>query len=156
MPNRAVYLGVVENKRLVFTGACWTRGGGIGGHPCHVQSSVILKQMLHQSAELDLMFQALADPSRRVMLERLSRGPTSVSELAEPLAMSLSAVVQHLQILEASGLVRSEKVGRVRTCRIDPTALRTAEEWIARRRANWARRLDRLGDYLAEQADKPQ
>jgi DNA-binding transcriptional ArsR family regulator len=112
--------------------------------------------MLHQSATLDLMFQALADPTRRVMVERLSRGPTSVSELAQPLAMSLSAVVQHLQVLEASGLVRSEKVGRVRTCRIDPTALGTAEEWIARRRANWARRLDRLGDYLAEQADKPQ
>jgi DNA-binding transcriptional ArsR family regulator len=112
--------------------------------------------MLHQSAELDLMFQALADPARRVMVERLSRGPTSVSELAQPLAMSLSAVVQHLKVLEASGLVRSEKVGRVRTCRIDPTALRTAEEWIARRRAMWARRLDRLGDYLAKQADKPQ
>jgi DNA-binding transcriptional ArsR family regulator len=112
--------------------------------------------MLHQSAELDLMFQALADPTRRVMVERLSRGPTSVSELAQPLAMSLSAVLQHLQVLEASGLVRSEKVGRVRTCRIDPTALRTAEEWIARRRAMWARRLDRLGDYLAEQADKSQ
>jgi DNA-binding transcriptional ArsR family regulator len=112
--------------------------------------------MLHQSAPLDLMFQALADPARRMMVERLSRGPTSVSELAQPLAMSLSAVVQHLQVLEASGLVRTEKVGRVRTCRIDPTALRTAEEWIARRRAMWARRLDRLGDYLAEQADKPQ
>jgi DNA-binding transcriptional ArsR family regulator len=112
--------------------------------------------MLHQSAKLDLMFQALADPTRRVMVERLSRGPTSVSELAQPLAMSLSAVLQHLQVLEASGLVRSEKVGRVRTCRIDPTALRTAEEWIARRRAMWARRLDRLGDYLAEQADKSQ
>jgi DNA-binding transcriptional ArsR family regulator len=112
--------------------------------------------MLHQSVELDLMFQALADPTRRAMVERLSRGPTSVSELAQPLAMSLSAVVQHLQVLEASGLVRSEKVGRVRTCRIDPTALRTAEEWIARRRAMWARRLDRLGDYLTKQADKPQ
>src|SRR6202171_2372718 len=73
--------------------------------------------MLHQSAELDLMFQALADPTRRVMVERLSRGPTSVSELAQPLAMSLSAVVQHLQVLETSGLVRSEKVGRVRTAR---------------------------------------
>jgi DNA-binding transcriptional ArsR family regulator len=97
------------------------------------------------------MFQALADPTRRVMVERLSRGPTSVSELAQPLAMSLSAVIQHLQVLEASGLVRSEKVGRVRTCRIEPNALRTAEEWIARRRANWARRLDRLGDYLARQ-----
>jgi DNA-binding transcriptional ArsR family regulator len=112
--------------------------------------------MLHQSAELDLMFQALADPTRRVMVERLSRGPTSVSELAQPLAMSLSAVLQHLQVLEASGLVRSEKVGRVRTCRIDPTALRTAEKWIARRRAMLARRLDRLGDYLAERADKLQ
>jgi DNA-binding transcriptional ArsR family regulator len=112
--------------------------------------------MLHQSAQLDLMFQALADPTRRVMVERLGRGPTSVSELAKPLAMSLSAVVQHLQILEASGLVRSEKVGRVRTCRIDPNALRTAEEWIARRRAMWALRLDRLGNYLTEQADKPQ
>jgi DNA-binding transcriptional ArsR family regulator len=117
---------------------------------------MILKQMLHQSAQLDLMFQALADPTRRVMVERLGRGPTSVSELAKPLAMSLSAVVQHLQILEASGLVRSEKVGRVRTCRIDPNALRTAEEWIARRRAMWALRLDRLGNYLTEQADKPQ
>jgi DNA-binding transcriptional ArsR family regulator len=117
---------------------------------------MLLKRMLHQSAELDLMFQALADPTRRVMLERLSRGPTSVSELARPLAMSLSAVVQHLQVLEASGLVRSEKVGRVRTCRIDSAALRTAEEWIVRRRATWARRLDRLGAYLAEQADKPQ
>jgi len=102
------------------------------------------------------MFQALADPTRRVMVERLGRGPTSVSEFAKPLAMSLSAVVQHLQILEASGLVRSEKVGRVRTCRIDPNALRTAEEWIARRRAMWALRLDRLGNYLTEQADKPQ
>lgn len=102
------------------------------------------------------MFQALADPTRRVMVERLGRGPTSVSELAKPLAMSLSAVVQHLQILEASGLVRSEKVGRVRTCRIDPNALRSAEEWIARRRAMWALRLDRLGNYLTEQADKPQ
>jgi DNA-binding transcriptional ArsR family regulator len=101
------------------------------------------------------MFQALADPTRRVMVERLSRGPTSVGELAQPLAMSLSAVIQHLQVLEASGLVRSEKVGRVRTCRIEPNALRTAEEWIARRRANWARRLDRLGDYLAQQDDKP-
>lgn len=97
------------------------------------------------------MFQALADPARRVMVARLSRGPASVSELARPLAMSLSAVVQHLQVLETSGIVRSEKVGRVRTCRIEAAALRTAEAWLARRRANWERRLDRLGDYLAEQ-----
>ena len=111
--------------------------------------------MLNQSAPLDLMFQALADPTRRFMVERLSRGPASVSELAKPLAMSLPAVVQHLQVLQASGLVRSEKVGRVRTCRIEPAALRTAEEWIAARRAIWERRLDRLGEYLAAQPDEP-
>jgi DNA-binding transcriptional ArsR family regulator len=111
--------------------------------------------MLNQSASLDLMFHALADPSRRVMVERLSRGPASVSELAEPLAMSLPAVVQHLQVLEASGLVRSEKVGRVRTCHIEPRALRTAEQWIAERRTSWEHRLDRLGEYLAEQPEEP-
>ena len=117
-------------------------------------SDVILKQMLNQSApSLDLLFQALADPSRRVMVERLSRGPASVSELARPLAMSLPAVIQHLQVLEASGLVRSEKAGRVRTCRIEPAALRRAEDWIAHRRASWERRLDRLGDFLAAQDD---
>ena len=111
--------------------------------------------MLNQQATLDLMFQALADPSRRVMVERLSRGPASVSELAKPFAMSLPAVVQHLQVLEASGLVRSEKVGRVRTCRIEPKALRTAERWISERRTTWERRLDRLGAYLAAHPDEP-
>jgi DNA-binding transcriptional ArsR family regulator len=111
--------------------------------------------MLNQSAALDLMFQALADPSRRVMVDRLTRGPASVSELASPLAMSLPAVVQHLQVLEASGLVRSEKAGRVRTCRIDSKALRSAEQWIAERRTTWERRLDRLGDYLAAHKDEP-
>jgi DNA-binding transcriptional ArsR family regulator len=111
--------------------------------------------MLNQAAPLDLMFQALADPTRRVMVERLSRGPASVSELARPLTMSLPAVVQHLQLLEASGLVRSEKVGRVRTCRIEPRALRTAEQWITQRRASWERRLDRLGEYITEHADEP-
>ncbi len=89
------------------------------------------------------------------MVERLARGPASVSELAQPLAMSLPAVLQHLQVLEASGLVRSAKAGRVRTCRIQPAALRTAESWIAGRRAGWERRLDRLGDYLAAQ-NEPQ
>jgi DNA-binding transcriptional ArsR family regulator len=107
--------------------------------------------MLKQRPRLDLTFQALADPSRRQMVERLSRGPASVSELAEPLAMSLPAVVQHLQVLEAGGLVRSEKVGRVRTCRIEPDALSSAETWIKQRRTNWESRLDRLGDVLAEQ-----
>ena len=111
--------------------------------------------MLNQLAPLDLMFQALGDPTRRVMVERLSRGPASVSELARPLAMSLSAVVQHLHVLEASGLVRSEKQGRVRTCRIEPAALKTAEQWITERRASWERRLDRLADYLAEESASP-
>ena len=87
------------------------------------------------------------------MVERLCRGPASVSELARPLTMSLPAVVQHLRVLEASGLVRSEKVGRVRTCRVAPGALRTAEQWIADRRTTWERRLDRLGEYLAEHPD---
>jgi DNA-binding transcriptional ArsR family regulator len=111
--------------------------------------------MLNNSAALDRMFQALADPARRIMVERLCRGPASVSELAKPLTMSLPAVVQHLAVLEASGLVRSEKVGRVRTCRIEPQALRTAEGWISERRTIWERRLDRLGDYLAQQRDVP-
>jgi DNA-binding transcriptional ArsR family regulator len=100
------------------------------------------------------MFHALADPTRRLMVDRLSRGPASVSELARPLEMSLSAVVQHLQVLEASGLVHSEKLGRVRTCRIDPAALQTAEHWISERRTSWERRLDRLGEYLAEQPNE--
>lgn len=88
------------------------------------------------------------------MVERLSRGPASVSELARPLAVSLPAVIQHLHVLEASGLVLSEKAGRVRTCRLEPAALRTAEHWIAERRASWEQRLDRLGDYLAEQDEQ--
>lgn len=110
--------------------------------------------MLHHSAPLDRLFHALADPARRVMVERLAKGPASVSELAKPLAMSLSAVVQHLAVLEASGLVRSAKTGRVRTCRIEPKALKTVERWISERRTLWERRLDRLGDYLAETEDK--
>lgn len=107
--------------------------------------------MLNKQDKLDLMFQALADPSRRSMIERLSKGPASVSELAKPLIMSLPAVVQHLQVLEASGLVRSEKVGRVRTCHVDWVALQTAEDWMMDRRRTWELRLDRLGDFLADQ-----
>jgi DNA-binding transcriptional ArsR family regulator len=101
------------------------------------------------------VFQALADPSRRLMVERLTRGPASVSELAQPLDMSLAAVVQHVQVLEASGLVRSAKVGRVRTCTIEPAALRTAERWITERRTQWEHRLHRLGGFLAEHPDDP-
>jgi DNA-binding transcriptional ArsR family regulator len=111
--------------------------------------------MLQTATPLDLAFQALADPTRRHMVERLARGPASVSDLAQPLDMTLSAVVQHLAVLEASGLVRSQKVGRVRTCRIEPKALRGAERWIAERRANWESSLDRLGEFLAETDDRP-
>lgn len=110
--------------------------------------------MLHDPAQLDLMFQALADPARRGMVDRLCQGPASVSQLAEPFAMSLSAVVQHLQVLEASGLVRTAKVGRVRTCQIEPAALRRAEGWISERRMLWEQCLDRLGEFLAETADE--
>src|SRR5215469_8544157 len=111
--------------------------------------------MLNYAPELDRVFQALADPGRRLMVERLSRGPASVSELGRPLDMSLAAVLQHVQVLEASGLIRSQKVGRTRTCSINPGALRSAEDWIAERRGMVERRLDRLGEYLARTADKP-
>ena len=99
---------------------------------------------------VDAVLHALADPSRRRIVERLVRSPATVSELAEPLPMSLPAVVQHLQVLEASGLVVSEKVGRVRTCRVQAAALRAIERWVVAQRSTWERRLDRLGDYLGE------
>jgi DNA-binding transcriptional ArsR family regulator len=111
--------------------------------------------MQQQPAALDRMFQALADPARRGMIERLSRGPASVSELADPLDMSLPAVMQHLQVLEASGLVRSQKLGRVRTCQIESGALQLAEQWINERRTTWERRFDRLGAYLAQPSATP-
>ncbi|MBC7896510.1 MAG: helix-turn-helix transcriptional regulator [Cytophagaceae bacterium] len=110
--------------------------------------------MLNYSPSLDSMFQALGDPTRRVMVERLSRGPATVSALAEPLEMSLPAVMRHLQVLETSGLVRSEKVGRVRTCHIDAGAMRTAEGWLSRHRQFWEDRLDRLDALLLEQQGK--
>lgn len=110
--------------------------------------------MLNQSLPVDRVFHALADPARRIMVERLSRGPASVSELAQPLDMSMPAVMQHLKILEASGLVRSAKQGRVRTCHIQRPALQSVERWIGERRATWERRLDRLGDFLAETNDE--
>jgi DNA-binding transcriptional ArsR family regulator len=106
--------------------------------------------MLQHQAPLDLAFQALSDPTRRAMVERLSRGPASVSELAAPMPMSMSAVVQHLKILEAAGLVASEKLGRVRTCRVEPEALSAAERWINDRRRSVERSLDRLGTFLDE------
>ncbi len=97
---------------------------------------------------LDLVFQALADPTRRSIVERLRQAPATVSQIAEPLEMSLPAVMQHLQVLETSGLIGSEKVGRVRTCRIESAALRRAEAWIGRQRTDWERRLDRLDEQL--------
>jgi DNA-binding transcriptional ArsR family regulator len=108
----------------------------------------------YQSAALDRVFHALAEPTRRAIVERLSRGPASVSELAAPFAMSLPAVVQHLAVLEESGLVASEKVGRVRTCRIDSATLSVAERWINERRMLWQRRLDRLGEFLDEEDER--
>ncbi len=106
--------------------------------------------MLNQQASINRVFHALGDPTRRAIVEKLSEGPTSVSLLAKPLEITLAAVVQHLQILEKSGLVHTEKVGRVRTCRIEPRGLSVAEQWIEDRRSLWEKRLDRLGDLLAE------
>jgi DNA-binding transcriptional ArsR family regulator len=110
--------------------------------------------MLNQMPDLDRLFHALADPARRMMVERLSRGPAPVSELARPLPMSLPSAMQHLDVLEAAGLVNSEKVGRVRTYTIVPAALSLAEQWINARRIEWDQRLDRLGDYLKTLEDE--
>jgi DNA-binding transcriptional ArsR family regulator len=109
----------------------------------------LLNQMLNQPASLDSLYAALADPSRRAMIERLARGPASVSELAQPFAMSLPAVVQHLKVLEGAGIVQSEKRGRVRTCRLDRAAMDRAEGWLAARRSEWESRLDRLDALVA-------
>jgi DNA-binding transcriptional ArsR family regulator len=108
--------------------------------------------MLNNHA-VDRVFHALGEPVRRALVERLSAGPSSVSDLAQPFDLTLAAIVQHLQVLEESGLVRSEKVGRVRTCRLDQGGLKLAERWISERRTLWERRLDRLGALLAE--DEP-
>jgi DNA-binding transcriptional ArsR family regulator len=106
--------------------------------------------MLSRQLAVDRVFHALGDPTRRAIVEKLSAGPTSVSRLAKPLDMTLAAVVQHLQVLEASGLVQTEKVGRVRTCRIEPKGFSVAERWINERRSLWERRFDRLGQLLGE------
>ena len=105
--------------------------------------------MLQYTAQVNQIFHALADPTRCRIVERLSRGPMSVTGLAEPFPMSLAAVLQHVRVLEASGIVRSEKIGRVRTCQLQVAALRAAEHWITERRSMWEHRLDRLGEYLA-------
>jgi DNA-binding transcriptional ArsR family regulator len=103
---------------------------------------------------LDLAFQALGDPTRRALVERLALGPATVSDLARPLPMSLPAVMLHLKVLEESGLVVSRKVGRVRTCRVEPKMLSQAEQWVAERRLSWERNLDRLGRFLDEEEDE--
>jgi DNA-binding transcriptional ArsR family regulator len=101
-------------------------------------------------SNVDAVLKALAEPTRREILERLSRAPASVSDLAAPYSMSLAAVVQHLQVLEECGLIRSEKIGRVRTCRIEPGGLDGLSSWIAATRTMTEKRLDRLGNLLAE------
>lgn len=109
--------------------------------------------MVNYSEPIDRVFHALADPTRLAMFEKLCRGPASVGELAKDLPVSLPAVLKHLTVLEAGGIVKSKKVGRVRTCRIQPAALDRADDWIAKRRAIWERSLERLGDHLAEGTD---
>jgi DNA-binding transcriptional ArsR family regulator len=104
-----------------------------------------------QTVDVNRIFQALGDATRRQMMERLSEGPVSASELAKPLGVSLAAVVQHLQLLEECSLVRSEKVGRTRLCRMEPAGLRAVEKWVTDRRNAWERKFDRLGDLLADE-----
>lgn len=112
--------------------------------------------MLNHQVSPDRIFRALADPTRMAIVEQLIRNEASVSELAKPLARSLAAVVQHVNILEESGLIRTQKLGRVRTCHIEPEALAVAEEWIAQRRGIWERRLDQLGVLLEKQKNTAQ
>jgi DNA-binding transcriptional ArsR family regulator len=100
--------------------------------------------------DIDRLFHALGDPTRRAMLDRLTRGPLSVSALTEPLGITLTAVAQHLQVLEEVRLVHSEKLGRVRTCRIEPAGFDALQRWIAEHRTIWERRFDRLGALLDE------
>src|SRR5438105_637315 len=114
----------------------------------------MLKQLQADEAPIEVVFHALSDANRRTMIDRLLDGPASVSELAAPMSISLPAVVQHLHVLEDSGMVRSRKVGRVRTCEIEPRALSSAERWISERRAAWEARLDRLGEFLATSTDE--
>ncbi len=106
--------------------------------------------MTGPKVDIDRVFHALGDPTRREIVDRLSEGPLSVSRLATPLDITLTAVIQHLQVLEESGLVQTEKIGRVRTCRLDMTGFSVVQEWIGDRRSTWERRLDRLGDLLDE------
>lgn len=107
--------------------------------------------MAHARIDIDRLFHALGDPTRRAILDRLVAGPASVSRLAEPLGVTLTAVAQHLQILEEAGLAHTEKLGRVRTCRIEPAGFNVLEQWIKDHRTAWEHKLDRLGQLLAEE-----
>ena len=109
--------------------------------------------MRRPKIDIDRVLHALGDPTRRAIVDRLSEGPISVSRLATPFDMTLTAVAQHLQVLEESGLVHTEKVGRVRTCRMETAGFSVVEQWMADRRSTWERRLDRLGELLAESDD---
>jgi DNA-binding transcriptional ArsR family regulator len=116
---------------------------------------MLLKHMLNHQDHLTSIFHALADPTRRAIVERLSAGPASIGELAEPMPMSLAAVVQHVQLLEQARLITSQKQGRVRTCKIDAATLETLEDWLGQRRRQWERLFDRLAQVLDEQEQKP-
>ncbi len=106
--------------------------------------------MPNQMAELNLVFQALADPTRRAVVERLSRGPTATTELAQPFKMALPSFLQHLDVLQKCGLVQSRKSGRVRTYELAPNTLREAEDWLSAQRSLWERRLDQLDSFLED------
>lgn len=106
--------------------------------------------MKQSQPKIDRVFHALGDATRRAMLVRLSHGPMSVSLLGEPFKMSLAAVVQHLQVLEEAGLVKTEKLGRVRSCRVESAGLRAAEKWLRARLPEWDRKLDKLEEFLDE------
>jgi DNA-binding transcriptional ArsR family regulator len=110
--------------------------------------------MPNQSVQLNRVFQALADPTRRAVLERLSSGPAPMSELAQPFKMALPSFSQHLDVLENCGLVRSRKAGRVRTYQLAPRPLKVAEHWMVRQREVWDRRLDQLDTVLKDLKEK--
>ena len=106
--------------------------------------------MANQSTQLDHVFGALSDATRRAIIMRLCKGEASVGELAKPFEMALPSLMKHIRVLESGGLVESEKHGRVRTCRIEPTGLSLVEKWVNDRRQLWESRFDRLGELLAE------
>jgi len=107
--------------------------------------------MRERPIDVDRLFHSLGDPTRRAILDRLVDGPLSVSRLAEPLGITLTAVMQHLQILADARLVHTEKLGRVRTCRLEGAGFRALDQWVRDHRTAWERKLDRLGHFLTEE-----